>query len=426
MGPAPAYAVPDYVVPEYEVPAYGGPDLTAPQRSAPSGPGRQDTSWSQSGPPRQGAPEAPGDREMRGGAPGDAAAPPAAGPRHAAPRRQEPAPQQQPQQPQQPHGPTRGPLLGQPYGQPYAPPAPDPRRADDEDRWQRIVLGRPSARVEPKPPPADPYRPDTIFDGWSTPHLTVRLASVRGDAHRFGGSPRQDDVVVACHEPTGTVVFAVADGVSSAPLSHIGAALACRTAVNDLLVQLGERREELDWSRVLNAAAYQLLMRVAHGREPAEAEHAEATRTLATTLVTGTVAPAEGGILHVTLVRAGDSSAWCLRGREYTPLLDDEDPGSEEISSTAVVALPRLSARSRSISYKLPPDSVLLVGTDGFGVPLGDGTGLVGDLFATGLAVPPPEPRTLAHLLDFSRETFDDDRTLLAVWPRHRLPGGPR
>jgi hypothetical protein len=33
------------------------------------------------------------------------------------------------------------------------------------------------------------------------------------------------------------------------------------------------------------------------------------------------------------------------------------------------------------------------------------------------LAEPPPI-LGLAHAVDFSRETFDDDRTLVAVWPR--------
>ncbi|MCH0564489.1 MULTISPECIES: protein phosphatase 2C domain-containing protein [unclassified Streptomyces] len=285
------------------------------------------------------------------------------------------------------------------------------------------MLGTPAAHVEPKPPPGDPYRPDTLFDGWSSRELTVRLASVRGDQHRFDGRPRQDDVVVAWHEPSATVVFAVADGVSAAAQSHVGAALVCRTAVNDLLVQLGEDRPGPDWTRVLQAARYQLLMRVARGREPEEGDLAEAIRTLATTLVAGTVEPAEDGRMHVTLVRAGDSSAWCLHQGRFNPLLSDKDSGAGEITSNAVVALPRLSTRSRPLSYTLPADGVLLVGTDGFGDPLGDGSGIVGDLFAE-LAVRPPEPRGLAHLLDFSRETFDDDRTLLAVWSRYGLPGG--
>ncbi|MEK8143914.1 hypothetical protein NKH18_24125 [Streptomyces sp. M10(2022)] len=48
-------------------------------------------------------------------------------------------------------------------------------------------------------------------------------------------------------------------------------------------------------------------------------------------------------------------------------------------------------------------------------------------MMAYELGRPPREPQAIAQLLDFSRETFDDDRTLLAVWPRHRLDesGGP-
>ncbi|WP_405881834.1 protein phosphatase 2C domain-containing protein [Streptomyces sp. NBC_01136] len=290
-------------------------------------------------------------------------------------------------------------------------------------RWERIVLGRATARVEPKPPPAAPYRPDTVFDGWSTPRLTMRLASVRGDEHRFSGLPRQDEAVVAWHEPSGAVVFAVADGVSSAPQSHVGAVLACRTAVNDVLTQLAEDRARPDWSRVLRAAAYQLVMRVAGGGQPGEKDYAEAARTLATTLVAGTVEPTPEGAMRVTLVRAGDSSAWCLRSGQYSELLYDEGQGSGEISSTAVVGLPWVPPRVVPRSFDLPPDCVLLVGTDGFGVPLGDGSGMVGSLFAGELGSPPDEPRTLAHLLDFSRETFDDDRTLLAVWTRRQRPG---
>jgi hypothetical protein len=43
-------------------------------------------------------------------------------------------------------------------------------------------------------------------------------------------------------------------------------------------------------------------------------------------------------------------------------------------------------------------------------------------MFAEYLATPPP-PRALAHLLDFSRETFDDDRTLFALWQQPRQGG---
>jgi hypothetical protein len=68
---------------------------------------------------------------------------------------------------------------------------------------------------------------------------------------------------------------------------------------------------------------------------------------------------------------------------------------------------------------------VLLIGTDGFGDPVGDGRGVVAQLFCGELERPVP-PLGFAHLLDFYRETFDDDRTLVALWPRGGPAGGPR
>ncbi|MFK0151543.1 protein phosphatase 2C domain-containing protein [Streptomyces sp. NPDC090499] len=406
------YVVPDYQVEHYVVPEYNGPALESPP---PSGPGQRPATPRQQGADQFHGREPQSTRDPRVAPPQRTPAPPqyAPAPRHAPPDGQAVAPPQHGSAPRHAAPGTPEPEADRS--------APDSRHGSNP--YGRVVLGKPAAHVEPKPPPGDPYRPDTLFDGWSTPELTVRLASVRGDQHRFDGRPRQDDVVVAWHEPSATVVFAVADGVSSAAQSHVGAALVCRTAVNDLLVQLDQDRPGPDWTRVLQAARYQLLMRVARGREPDEEDLAEANRTLATTLVAGTVAPAEGGGMQVTLARAGDSSAWCLHHGRFNPLLSDKNSAPGEITSNAVIALPRLSTQSRPLTYTLPADGVLLVGTDGFGDPLGDGSGMVGELFAE-LAVRPPEARGLAHLLDFSRETFDDDRTLLAVWPRHRLSGG--
>ncbi|MEU1216929.1 protein phosphatase 2C domain-containing protein [Streptomyces sp. NPDC005790] len=309
---------------------------------------------------------------------------------------------------------ARGPVPAQETREPRLPGAGLPL-------WARIILGRPAARFEPKPPPADPYRPDTLFDGWSTPELTVRLASVRGDAHRFGGQPRQDDIVVASHEPTGSVVFAVADGVSSAPQSHVGAALVCRTAVADVLQQLDEERPQVDWKRTVTAAAYQLLMRVTRGSDPTPEQQREAQVLLATTLVTGVVRLTGSGLLEVNLVHVGDSGAWMLHKKRFHPLLGGKEERADGVFSSAVSALPWLPPQIEGTWYTVPEDGVLLVGTDGFGDPLGDGTGIIGSMVAYELGRPPREPQALAQLLDFSRETFDDDRTLLAVWPRHRL-----
>ncbi|MBM9509642.1 protein phosphatase 2C domain-containing protein [Actinacidiphila acididurans] len=290
--------------------------------------------------------------------------------------------------------------------------------------WAPVPVGDPAADFEPRPPGGPLYRPDTVHDGWSTDAVTVRLASVRGNAHRFRGRPREDDVAVAVHAPTRTVVFAVADGVSAAEQPQVGAALACRGAVDDLLAQLESGQAAIDWKHVVDSAAYQLVARVAGTGGPALAASKEAERRYATTLVAGAVQVREHGVLSLALVQAGDSGAWLLhRGSgHYEPLLATKFSAGDAVISSAVTPLPRVPSPVVATTALLPPGAVLLVGTDGFGDALGDGTGAVGRLFHDHLSTPPPA-RGLAHLLDFSRETFDDDRTLLAIWPRHLLPG---
>ncbi|MTE19437.1 hypothetical protein F0L17_09915 [Streptomyces sp. TRM43335] len=297
--------------------------------------------------------------------------------------------------------------------------SPSPGRPEGEasGAWRPVVIGTGIAEFEPRPTAGLPYRPDTLCDGWSTDRLTVRVASLRGYAHRYDGRPREDDVAVAVHGATGTLVFAVADGVSGAEQPHLGAALACR----GVLAQLDAGAAETDWRRTVTAAAWQLFLRVTAGREPAPEDRREAERLLATTLVAGTVVPLPAGGLRCRLARVGDSGAWRLGDDGYERLLaGSADDSAEGVFSSAVTPLPRVPERVESQGADLPPGTVLLVGTDGFGDPLGDGTGRVGELFARVLRTPPPA-LAFAHALDFSRETFDDDRTLLAVWPR--VPG---
>ena len=290
--------------------------------------------------------------------------------------------------------------------------------------WVPVIVGEPIYDFEPRPPQAAGYWPDTIFDGWSSDRLTVRLASVRGYSHRYAGVPRQDSAAAAFHHDTGTVVFAVADGVSSAPQSHVGATAVCEAAVSDLCWQLGSPDGATDWAGLAGAMTGQLAQEAAHLLGHSDADLPAIESLVATTLVTGIVTPGPQGAI-ATILQIGDSSAWLLRGRRYQPVLAQKnDPGAAVVSS-AVAALPCLPDRIAPTRVHLPPDSVLLIGTDGFGDPLGDGDGLIGELFAEHLVTPPPG-RGLAHLLDFSRETFDDDRTLLAVWPRPASQAAPQ
>ncbi len=288
--------------------------------------------------------------------------------------------------------------------------------ASGDDRWEPVIVGDPTLDFEPCPAATVPYRPDTIFDGWSAGPATVRLASVRGYSHRYHGMPRQDDAEVAFHQPSGAVLFAVADGVSSASQSHLGASVACRSAVGTLRRQL-DSGDQPDWNTLAHEAADALMRRAAWLTDRAgRPDTGVAEKLVATTLTAGYVVR-DGEHVRATVIQIGDSGTWVLYQDQYHAIgLPKIDP-SQQVISSAVTALPRIPAALQPAQITLPPGAVLLVGTDGFGDPLGDGDGRVGQLFAHHLATPPPA-RALAHLLDFSRETFDDDRTLIAVWPR--------
>jgi hypothetical protein len=234
-------------------------------------------------------------------------------------------------------------------------------------------------------------------------------------------------VALAVDPRTGALVFAVADGVSKARQPHLGATLACRTAVDTVVAQLDGRRAhaEIDLPQVLSAAAYALREHASRVLERSTAGSVgvdETAHLLATTLVAGLATPTPDG-LQVALIRIGDSNAWVLKGGAYEAVWEQPPPQEQEVASSAVRPLPYVSGGFRPRGFDLPDHGVLLVGTDGFGGPLGDGTGQIGRYFAERLTTP-PATLEFAHLLDFSRETFDDDRTLLAVWPRRHRAGG--
>lgn len=286
--------------------------------------------------------------------------------------------------------------------------------------WSPIVVDEPIFDFEPKAPSTMyGYRPDTVFDGWSTKDFTVRLASVRGYSHRYNGLPRQDDVTTGYDPRSGLVLFAVADGVSSASQSHIGAAIACTTFVETLRAGL-DYDGRLDMVDAVEVAASRMADHAAYLLRQERPAPEAVEGLLASTLTAGYIRPAEHGAV-VVLIQIGDSGAWVLQEGQYFPLLQQKNDPDAEVISSAVDPLPRLPEKSIVGEYDLPPDAVLLLGTDGFGDPLGDGDGHVGNLFAEHLTTPPPA-RGLAHLLDFSRDTFDDDRTLLAIWQRARPP----
>ncbi len=268
---------------------------------------------------------------------------------------------------------------------------------------------------------SSPYRPDTAVDGGTGHGLTVRAASVRGRAKRFHGKSREDDFCLLGSSARRALVVAVADGMGTARRSGLGAALVVRHAVEAVEEQLAEcTPDALDWPKVFNRAASALV--VEHRREgggesyarPDHDETREVSHDLGTTLTVAVVEAGGTGYASASVAAIGDSPAYRLAGGVYELLVGERET-DEEFSTSSVIALPYLP-QPEVRNVHLGVGEVLLVCTDGFSEPLAAGTGDVGRLFARELAVPPPLT-SWPYLVDFAKATYDDDRTLVAVWP---------
>lgn len=285
-----------------------------------------------------------------------------------------------------------------------------------------IVVGAPSPSVEPSPTATQyrsmPFRPDMALDGWSTDAMTVRGVSQRGHLHRHNGAPRQDDFAV--HQlPGERVLVLVADGVSQSTQSHLGASIAVAQAAEWISANLGPSTADLDWSALIRNTAYALAAKAQILFDLAEPDPVRAEKELATTLVCAIIEPVKPGLLRAHLVSVGDSSAWVLTAGRFIEVLGGKTTLDGGVATSAVSALPRVPANLAPTVFDFLGDAVLLIGTDGVGDPLGEGRGSVGDLFRDVLIrARPPSLIEFAHAVDFSRETFDDDRTLVAVWPK--------
>ena len=291
----------------------------------------------------------------------------------------------------------------------------------------QIRVGAPSPAAEPCAIDPGfrslPFRPDVVIDGWSTEAMTVRGVSQRGHLHRYNGTPRQDDFAV--HRlADGRVIVLVADGVSAAPQSHIGASAVIRQAAEWLNSHLGRDVGHTDWVALFRSTAWALNERAQALLGLDEPDPVRAEEQLATTLVCVVIEPAQAGELRAYLVGAGDSVAWLLSEGEFIEVLAGKTVSVSGIASSAVVGLPRVPAEVVPAVVEVAEGDVLLIGTDGIGDPLGTGHGGVGNLFREVLTRPAvPSLIEFAHAVDFSREAFDDDRTLVAVWPRKPVSG---
>lgn len=288
-------------------------------------------------------------------------------------------------------------------------------------RLVQIVVGKASPNVEPKLTGEKyrsfPFRPDTVVDGWSNDVLTIRGASLRGHFHRYNSAPRQDDFAV--HQLSdGRVVALVADGVSQSVQSHLGATAAVSSAARWFISNAPAMTEDTDWLALMKNAAWALAEQARITFKLDEPDPEMAFNHMSTTLLCAVIEPAGAAGLRASVVSVGDSGAWLLSDDRFTPVLGGKSVSAGGISSSAVAGLPQVPGELEAAVVEIRPGDVLLLGTDGFGDPLGNGSGGVGNLFRELFTGPePPSLFEFARALDFSRETFDDDRTLVAVMP---------
>lgn len=291
-------------------------------------------------------------------------------------------------------------------------------------RIPQITVGAPSHSAEPTAISANfrsfPFRPDVVIDGWSTDAMTVRGVSQRGHLHRYSGAPRQDDFAV--HQvPGDRVIVVVADGVSAAGQSHLGASAAVKQAASWLRDRLTEDVAQTDWLTLMKNVAWELSEQAQTLFQLPDPDPVRAEKELATTLVCAVIDPIDSGRLRAHIVSVGDSGTWLLSAGVFTDILCSKAMSGAEIASSAVTGLPWVPKELMPAVVEFAQGDVLLIGTDGVGDPLGNGDGGVGNLLREVLGVsPPPSLIEFAHAVDFSREMFDDDRTLVAVWPRER------
>jgi hypothetical protein len=278
--------------------------------------------------------------------------------------------------------------------------------------WSQTPAGRtigPAGRAfdEVEPLLGDPGdAPDTIVDGGRVAEVTVRAASVRGLSHRQKGISRQDSYGLAATRTDDWLVVVVADGVSAGHLSHRAAQL------------------DLDWDAVFQDLAgrivgtgAKLLGHHADTRGDVAEAVAEAMSTTASILVCEARPTGE----HRLICGAwfGDSPVMVLERGRWFAITGVKNAG-REVATSAVAALPHLpvdGSRLPVFQHRVRSDAAVFVMTDGVGDPLGDGRGEVGEALEEAWSRPPNLYRFVEQVA-FGRKSYDDDRTVVGIWPR--------
>lgn len=258
--------------------------------------------------------------------------------------------------------------------------------------------------------------PDSVLDEADYPGLSIRAASLRGDAHRYNMMSRQDSLALyeLEHSRGRAVLACVADGIGSRTQSHRGSSYACRVvvgAVRDRLEDLLFTQDEDTTRRLAEQVVHQVAQEMLSVEGRTEALKGQTDTTL--TLALADLTP-EGEPTRFTVVSVGDSPAYLLRDRELEPLVG-EPGGDTGITSTATDALPRNIGHVQLKGCTVNPGEVLLLCSDGLSNPMAASsvTEQLVEWWGGGRV---PGRLEFGWQLDFQAKTHDDDRTAICLW----------
>ncbi|MFJ2867815.1 protein phosphatase 2C domain-containing protein [Kitasatospora sp. NPDC087314] len=244
--------------------------------------------------------------------------------------------------------------------------------------------------------------------------LTIRAASVVGPGHRCGqpAEPRQDSYRIGRSPDSRYAIVAVADGLSSAAWSDVGATAASSQAVTLLREQI----ETVGFDRLDVKALYG---RTAESIAAHAAGRGVGTSHLATVLITAVIAePDANGVARAWVGWLGDSSAWTLDPRVprwQFSAGEAKDRAAAVVSNEVAGRLPDTPHLAVDGYVTLAAGAALALVTDGIGDAWADQAGNVNEYFANAWRSPVPATRFTADV-GFDAPQCLDDRTAVVVW----------
>ncbi|WP_239152685.1 protein phosphatase 2C domain-containing protein [Virgisporangium aliadipatigenens] len=246
-----------------------------------------------------------------------------------------------------------------------------------------------------------------MIDATRTGRIELRAVSARGGAHRCEGSVRQDAFALSRSRNGRWLVAAVCDGVGSARLSDIGARVAANRAVWELTESLSKTDKDLR-QQLSNAVQRTTTALRAEAMNRRNCELADLATTITVLAIDST---AEAGSHRYVVGGVGDSPVLKLGvGGALRPLAPKV---AAEVHSSATAALPWQADSCSHYAGELAVGEVLLIATDGFATlaTQDEPARYFGEHWRA-----PVAPATFAADVEFVAKSYDDDRTVVAVW----------